>query len=1274
MKVIKKYFKVALCFMAFALLSFAFAVNPSVSVYGALSNAGSMAVNELRAIKMPTEVDVTKGESLSIPKLEDETREYTIRVYDTAGQHHDFVVNKANVENDTEYFTENSKSVTVNVTNNGNYSVVYILETTNGKVYSNVYSVKVKNISYALNFTTANGLKALVKPTVDVAEDETDFTKWIKLPTPTVEEIAEDGNKATAFEATVKIAVEGAPATVNVGEPEKGTMQVFATKSEAIAGVTAYSTANTTDNVVKKRLQVVEITSGDEAGLYVIPSAEVEFDIQYSYNKGAKRPSAEYTISVVKDYKEPEELTVKTPKLPSFEVGDTDIELPKLTVSDEYHDNIEYNIEKVVIKKSGSTDIYQTLENNDLTFDMTKAAFSRTGYTVPNYEALTGTYEITYTIVDAYNNRKDFTYKKEKVTISEEPKVYFAYDYTDAIETDASGVKSVDADDVNTNFDVDIKSEYKVGNIVAPAAFATDKVADYNDLIIVRTIVDSENTSSPYYIDNVKYENGELVALDSWDNRNAAIDEVTDAEAINVDVSKAVPFKFETENNRAGKTYILRYYAYSKSVKTRIGKYEIKFKVVDNLTESTPEVEIEDLGNETYIKNGDEVTFKVNATDKDSRLATRVFTIDGDISESSLQTIAQTAATNALNHQGYSYGKCNILDYAEFVNTIKTTHSSLTPVAETEAGKNEYSFVANKNVTIVAITVNDNGNVDVATKLVIIKNTSEEGFPQGEVVANALTKTTYTVGDKIKLPTIKFTDTANVGELDKSLALSMAYYINEPITSAGVQYNYFENCTMFNNTITPSEFRLAKAGDYTVIYSAMDDSGNVTSYSFSFTVEELVVPSIEIDVTGKDVKPVDGVVTAESGAIIQIDAELINSTEELKLQVINGGLKYTDLGDNRYQFFDAGQYTFKFSADGVEEQEVTINIKPIELKWVDDEFATVPKYEIKGETVFLPMPSTNIEAKIDVKVTLNGDEVAVNYVNDGWEFVADKEGAYKVQYTAENANYVLEDSSSKFTINVGDNVKPKFAASQQSKLTQDIIYDGTNKIEYKVKVDTTNKKLFVTIVSNGNYIYKELDIGLTVTDKNDSGSTGATERVLWRSLDVELSSEKDIIEDGEDNQWFITGTGEVVLTITADDGNNVGELPIKFNVVRETEAESDSDTVTGIVLIIVSLVVLAGVIGYFTFAGKKGGSKKSRKNRIKSVEETEEVEVEETKVEDTKVEEAKTEEVKEEKVEEQSAEETPVEESTEEEKQPEQTEIVEEKSEDDSEAKSGDVE
>jgi len=1197
MKVISKYFKVVLCFLAFAMLSFVFAINPSMSTYGALSHGEDALISAIKAVKFPSVVDATEDEEFLIPQLAGQSN-YTVRVFDPAGQTHDYIVGGTNTD---AYFTlTTNNQIKVNTLNNGVYKVVYIV---NG-VYSNAYRVQVKNVSYSLNFVN-NGVNSLVKPTVALnkeADDNKDEKTWVKLPTATINKLVEGKEVETSYLPTIKTTFSG----------DEITAVEYATIADAKEGIAATQT----------KIQYVKITTGDDAGLYLIPSVEGKFAVTYSYNAGANRPAKTYTVSVVEDFAEPTELTVATPTLPNFELGDKDIELPKLTVSNKYSENIAYNITKVRIENEAYPSAYIELKNNDLTFDLTLDSFKRDSFEVTDYSKLTGNYKITYSIVDAYGNEKDVTYKKEKVTINSNPTVKMAYNYT---VTETDGVKTVNADEVNTNFEADLKRQYSYTNIVVPAAYAEDKISEYNDLFIVRTLVDA-STREIYYIDNVKYENGAIVGLDADDNKNYAL-----ADDYKADVSKAVAFRFAAteaeEDDFAGKTFILRYQAYSKNVKTRNGRLvssstnaEYTFEVVGAQEQSIPEVKITNLSSLIAAKQNEEITVKVAANDdKDTRLTTRVFAVDGLVSDKDLKDeIQQAVSTTLYDKANYVIGKCNILDDEKVHNLIKQTYPSFRDAKTEET--NVFKFKATKDATIMAVTVNDNGTIAIATRTIKIKNTTEENAPSYSVVnagnfdsdetAN-IKKLTANIGDTIKLPTIAFAD-----EHDSSLAINVVYYVGEtPETKAGIQYLTPSNYILVGNTISGGEIFASKAGTYHIIYTAMDDAGNTTVIPLTFEVVEVKKPVISVDVTGEGIEYLDGVVTAKSGSIIKLDAYEINYGQEPIVQIMNGGLYYEALGNDEYQFFGAGTYTVKFNCDNAEEKIVKVKIEAIKLEW-NDSFATVPEYAKVNETVFLPLATTNDDAKVTVKVTLgkDGKEVETNYTNDGWTFVPEKNGVYYVTYTAENENYVLDDSTSVFTVNVGDNREPKLSVSKKTELSKDLIFDGSNEIEYKVEINTSSKTLVVKIINNGKTT--KIDTGLSVTDMNDEGQTDNNTAALWRSVKVELASDKGIVEPGETNQWFINGTGEVTLKITAEDKyEKVGETVINFNVVRKTEAESNKDTVIGVVMIVIASTILLGSIAYFLFAGKKGGKSKTRKTKVVEVE-NEIVEEETTEVEE----------------------------------------------------------
>ena len=70
MKVLTKYFKVVLCFMAFALCSFMFAFTPTLTAVHAAEMAMTGYNVAINAIKMPTEeVNYENGDQFKVPLL-----------------------------------------------------------------------------------------------------------------------------------------------------------------------------------------------------------------------------------------------------------------------------------------------------------------------------------------------------------------------------------------------------------------------------------------------------------------------------------------------------------------------------------------------------------------------------------------------------------------------------------------------------------------------------------------------------------------------------------------------------------------------------------------------------------------------------------------------------------------------------------------------------------------------------------------------------------------------------------------------------------------------------------------------------------------------------------------------------------------------------------------------------------------------------------------------------------------------------------------------------
>ena len=208
MKILKKYFKVVMCFMAFALCSFLMVFAPTITVLAAESSITNYA-KSINSVQMPKVVDVEKNESLTIPLLEDGSfaDSYTIKVLDPAGYIHTCELNNdgsiVTGKDDNGYFSKGDNGIVVSALTNGNYKIVYSVKEGTKEYYSNTYTVNVKNVSYEIDFTQADNSIALVAPEVGVSTSTEDR---ILVPIPSAKIVGSD-NAGVALDPATEISV-----------------------------------------------------------------------------------------------------------------------------------------------------------------------------------------------------------------------------------------------------------------------------------------------------------------------------------------------------------------------------------------------------------------------------------------------------------------------------------------------------------------------------------------------------------------------------------------------------------------------------------------------------------------------------------------------------------------------------------------------------------------------------------------------------------------------------------------------------------------------------------------------------------------------------------------------------------------------------------------------------------------------------------------------------------------------------------------------------------
>ncbi len=1284
MKVLSKYFKVALCFMAFALCSFMFAFTPTLSAVQAAELAIESYNVAINALKMPTEkVDYEKGDVFRIPLLSNTLdANYKIRVIDPAGYYHDYNVNGTNTDsffgalyeatNEDKALIEGNKYITINAGNDGDYKVLYISTVENKTYFSNTYTVSVTNVSHELDFTT---------PEVNAEKEIVGYTKNI-VPS----KLAESTDKFYLPVAYAKIT--GKDLTIN----SEGKVSNVSSLSEDPTN--KVSVKVTLDGDPQEIGEEKTIFGKDEKGLYIIPQSEGVVTVEYSYDKSANRPTKTFTINVEKGYVTGELTLASTPTMPTIELGKT-ITLPKITVNAGDEKNVDVNVSSIVIEKENSNGTIKcVLENNNFEFVMSPESFTN----VDNYEDMVGNYRITYN-VNYLNGVKPLTetFKVTNVTVSAKPTIKLSYNYN-TTDTDY-------AEKVVLGAETELKAEYDSNNsFVLPAVYVEDAVTtDFEDFIIVRAI---RKGSTYYYVDNYKYdedaENGITTDIDDK-FKNAAL-----AAGEYGDPTKAVEFKFDQSATNIEGTYYLEYRVITKQVKERESylyidgtstKYSFKVVASTSLTKyEDPTIEITNL-KDSSVKNTESVTVKVSATDKvDTRLKNAVFTYTTptDKTESGLKDFEDYLAfvlDNLSKTVGTTNKTCHLLDDERLLNGwtgyeydnegnivydneepktkeyngLSYYFNKITKIEQNEETKNydlDLTSYLSGNVNVVAATINDAGKIGTQVKTLTIKDATDKIAPTITVysagkwaVTGESTKLndSFVVGqgETVELPTVYAVDH------DETLSLNVMYYIESPENSYGaINYLSPTGKSFYYDTIKGAQAQVIKGGNivtsetgtYYVAYTATDVAGNTTIMYFTFEVTDTSKPILSVEPVANDITISGNTVTGGKGTVVDFETTLksadgktdYTSFDNISITIEDDGrgLDYQPSGNSRtsYKFNSYGTYIVTINGeyttiiDGqsktikADSKVIKVVIEKQDIKWLGE--FDVPAYASQGETLYLPDVAASNGAVVKVTYVAPGDSnseatEATKVVNNGftyWTFTTNttSKGTYTVTYTATTDEDVLTKTIS---IKVGDNVAPTLTFNKGD-LVQDFIYDGENKIEYVLEVNKTKKTFIVKVINNGTEVVNH-DIGLAITDKDDSGSP---KTISWTNLSYELTGENvttgsSSTTDGtKTTQYFINGTGKYSLTLTMKDSyDNERKATIDFNVVTKSTVEEDNDTVIGAVLIVISLILLAGVIVFFAFTGKKGGnvSVKTKKDRAVK-EKKEEVVIEENKEDDVK--------------------------------------------------------
>lgn len=808
-----------------------------------------------------------------------------------------------------------------------------------------------------------------------------------------------------------------------------------------------------------------------------------------------------------------------------------------------------------------------------------------------------GNYEITYNVEDYYGNTATaYSYRIEKVIDSKAPTMYLVEGFKAVASTEEGYAALADAviEMQNAEYKIPTKVKEGSGKIVFPAMFATDSVKAYENLTFSRQITSTalENTVdllNTEYLIAEGTENVDDLDKDPQDptkrittyqraSREAEID-LTDLD----DVGGKLKFP-------AGEytvTYTVRDnsgYSASKSFKFIIEKdFEDADKPVITYGDNFP----------TLVQVGQEVSFvkptitdtvdgllKVNYYVVVGGIETEIFEKDGNVSFNMDDPINVPGYPNETIYT-YALKNGNVI-------TIKTT------------AQDDMNAAAEATLDITVRNANDTQAIEIAQSVA------------GDFVANELPTitNTYKQGSVVSVEGVTFTDN------DPNLTIIVTVRDANGNKVTGVKaLGAIEKKTSGNDTVYAHpgvKFTATKAESYTVTYTAIDAGNNVVAYTVKLpTLSDSEKPSIVGVTSGKqyeiqlgqklDLGRVTVVDNVDTGLVPTISCEAhpeyVSGTIFAPTEVGTYTVKYTAKDNNGN---DADAVLAEVIVTDTTKPILTINNKDaygtIIKKFTNESDATkftaieLPTFSAADETfdfgIDAEMLNMSATAKLEITapngntytIDNTNEKYKISYVeaNDCYSFVPTTKGTYTAKYTAVDASGNEAESYS-ITIMVGDTVPPTV--------------DYTGELSANLKIGDTIK------------IHEDK---ITVTDKN------STEDLTFTSITVEDAAGNtiDYVKEGANEDiraYTFDKAGTYTLTIIGrDEAGNTNSYTFTFHVTADASTTSFKDNVTGVVLIIVSLLILAGVIVYFAVSKKKISPKKTVKKVEKKEEKKEE--------------------------------------------------------------------
>ena len=794
-----------------------------------------------------------------------------------------------------------------------------------------------------------------------------------------------------------------------------------------------------------------------------------------------------------------------------------------------------------------------------------------------------GDYEITYNVKDYYGNTATaYSYRIENVVDGKAPTMYIvkAFDYT----TTADAIIAMQ----NAEYMIPTKVGRAKGEIIFPAMFGVDSVVAYENLTFYRTITSTNLDQSINLLDSkyLKAIGTEDVTTITSNAQKAAHEAVINLNEID-EGKKVFPAGDYTV------TYTIRDgsgYSASRS---------FNFTIEETFEDTTAPVITFGDNFPTLVQKGQEVTIaKPTITD----------TVDGNLEVNYYVSVGGVDVEIFANEDGnLSFNMNQLVGMADATIYDYALSNGDNKISIKAVAVDDYNQTTTESLSITVRNADDNQQIAVADS---VAGDFVNGLP---TITN-----TYKQGSVVTVAGATFTDN------DANLSIIVTVRDADGNKVTGVRaIGAIEKKTVGQNTVYAHpgvKFTATKAQKYTVTYTAIDAGNNVVAYTVQLpTMTDSEKPVIVGVTSGKvyeielgqklDLGRVTVVDNVDNGLVPTISCddhpEYVNGTIFAPTEVGTYTVKYT-AQDNAAEPNAADPVLVEVIVKDTTKPTLTINNKdfyPTTMKEqtsvtnnADFVAIELPSFSAEDETYDFISDAAALNMSVNAKIEISGPDgktytvdntnskykITYDATKDVYKFVPTTKGSYEVKYTAVDASG-NEAESYTITVMVGDTVPPKV--------------DYTGELNANLKVGDVVK------------IYEDK---ITVTDYGVAVAEG--EELTFTSITVEDASGNTVdykkLGDNEDiRAYTFDKAGTYTLTIVGrDEAGNPNTFVYKFNVTSDASTSSFKDNATGVVLIVVSLLILAGVIVYFALSKKKTSPKKT----VKKVEKKE-VKAEENK-------------------------------------------------------------